>query len=461
MMTDYYMPEGDTISAVSTPPGEAGIGIVRLSGPRALEIADALFVSARGRRPSKTRTHRLLYGHVVDPASGEPVDEVLLAVMRAPETYTREDVVEINCHGGMVPLRRVLELTLDSGARLAGPGEFTRRAFLNGRIDLSQAEAALDLIRARTVQAERLALGQLRGALSGRVGALRERLIEVCAHLEAWIDFPEEEIEPAAADGIIARTSEVMEEVSAMSRSYQQGRLYRDGLRAVIAGRPNVGKSSLLNALLERDRAIVTEMPGTTRDVIEECVNIKGLPLVVIDTAGIRQTRDMAEEEGVRRSLMAIEEADLVLAVLDASEPPGEGDSELLLRLDGVNAVLVLNKCDLPEAPLELPAGFPAFRASARTGEGIEALKEGIFERFQAGAGGGEALMVTNLRHKLALDAAHLSLGAAQSALERSEPLEIAALEMREALGHLGAIVGEVSTDDILDRIFSEFCIGK
>ncbi|GAB4390647.1 MAG: tRNA uridine-5-carboxymethylaminomethyl(34) synthesis GTPase MnmE [Thermodesulfovibrionales bacterium] len=458
------MPEGDTISAVSTSRGEAGIGIVRMSGPGAIAIADRLFVSPGGRRPSQAESHRLLYGHIADPATGEAVDEVLLAVMRAPRTYTREDVVEINCHGGMVPLGRVLELTIAAGARLAGPGEFTRRAFLNGRLDLSQAEAALDIIRARTDQAERVAMSQLRGALSGRVNSLRERLLGLCAHLEAWLDFPEEDIEPAAADEIKRMMGAVMEDVAALARSYERGRLYREGLRAVIAGRPNVGKSSLLNALLERDRAIVTDEPGTTRDVIEECVNIRGLPLVVIDTAGIRQARDMAEEEGVRRSLRAIEEADLVLGVLDGSEPLGEGDLELLRRLEGSNAILVANKCDLPRAPMEPPAGLALFRVSARTGEGMEALKDGIYGRFAGGGGGAaeeETVMVTNLRHRLALEAAGRSLEAAAGAMGRSEPLEIAAMEMREALEHLGAIVGAVSADDILDRIFGEFCIGK
>jgi tRNA modification GTPase len=456
----YYMTEGDTIASICTPAGEAGIGIVRLSGPAALEIAGRLFASPAGRSPAGARSHTVLYGFIHDPEGGQRVDEVLLTVMRAPRTYTREDVVEINCHGGMVPMRRVLELAMRHGARLAEPGEFTKRAFLNGRIDLSQAEAALDLIRARTEEAERLALEQLRGVLSGRINGLRERLLSACAHLEACIDFPDEEIEPASMGEIKRDIGGALDEVASLAGTYEEGRFYREGLKAAIAGRPNVGKSSLLNALLRRDRAIVTEMPGTTRDVLEEQICINGLPLRVMDTAGIRQAHDMAEEEGVRRTLRAIEEADLVVGVLDGSMPLRDGDLELIDKLRGGHSIIVVNKADLPQAGLELPRGIPAFSVSAKTGEGLAGLKEGIFNFCMKTGGRGEGVIVTNLRHKSALDSSGRAMRAALAALE-AEPLEIAAMELREALDSLGEIVGAVTTEEILQKIFSDFCIGK
>jgi tRNA modification GTPase len=448
----------ETIAAISTPPGEAGVGIVRLSGPRALEIAGEMFVSPRGRG---LKPHRMVYGFLRDPESGEHVDEVLVSFMRAPRSYTREDVVEINCHGGIVPLRRALELALHRGARLAEPGEFTKRAFLNGRIDLSQAEAALDLIRSKTEASEKLALSQLRGALSEKVNALREKVLGICAHVEAHIDFPEEEIEPRSREEIKRGIKEAADGIAALSGSFDEGRFFREGIGTAIVGRPNVGKSSLLNALLSRDRAIVTEMPGTTRDVIEECLNIKGLPLRVMDTAGIREAHDMAEAEGVRRSLMALEDADLVLGVLDGSVPLNDEDRDIMKRIRGKNSILAINKSDLPYYFDPAGLGLKAVRVSAKTGEGIEELKDMVFRScIRSPAQLGDGVMVTNLRHKSALDASARSLEAALCALDTS-PIEITSMELREALDRLGEIVGHVTTDDILDRIFSEFCIGK
>lgn len=454
------MIEFDTIAAVSTPPGEGGIGIVRLSGPDSFAIAERIFRTAH---PGELKSHRLHYGRVFDPATGENLDEVLLAPMRAPRTYTREDVVEINCHGGLVPVRRVLELAIREGARLAEPGEFTKRAFLNGRIDLSQAEAALDLIRAKTSSAERIAMGQLEGGLSRRVNSVLGKVRDLCAHVEAYIDFPEDEIEPASLADIKSGLRAAEEEARKLSASFEEGRLFREGIKAVIAGRPNVGKSSLLNALLSEDRAIVTEMPGTTRDVLEEFVSIKGLPMRIVDTAGIRQAHDMAEEEGVRRTLRAMESADVILGMLDASEPLHEGDRELLERIAGRNAVLVLNKCDLPRGMNEaLPEGVRLVEVSARTGAGLDALRDAIYElSIKDPSALAEGVVVTNLRHRLSLDRAAGRLEAALLAMEKGKPLEIVAMEIREALDALGEIVGAVTTEDILDRIFSEFCIGK
>ena len=455
------MPYEDTIAAVSTPPGQGGIGIVRLSGPAAVAIARSVLP----RLPVDLRSHTLHYGHVADPATGERLDEVLTGVMLSPRTYTRQDVVEINCHGGVVATSRVLALLIRQGARLAEPGEFTQRAFASGRIDLSQAEAVMDIVAARTEAAGRVALRQLGGGLSERINSLKDRLAEVLAHMEAQLDFPDEDLLPDS----IARTRDELEnlreDVAALAGTFDDGRLLSEGIRAVIAGRPNVGKSSLLNALLMRDRAIVTEMPGTTRDVLEEYVNVGGLPLKVVDTAGIRQAHDMAEAEGVRRSLRAIEEADVVLAVLDASEPLHPGDRELIERVKGRNAIIVLNKSDLPrrlEAEFSPPAGVPCVRLSAGTGEGIEELKEAVLNATVADpATFGQGIIVTNLRHKAALEGAASALAAALLALGAEAPLEILALEAREALDCLGLITGHVTPDEILNRIFSEFCIGK
>jgi tRNA modification GTPase len=454
----YYMSDADTIVAISTPPGEGGIGIVRLSGSRAESIAGEVFIPKSGR---PLTSHRIRYGVVRDPVSGEDIDEVLCALMRAPHTYTREDVVEINCHGGMQPLGRVLELCLSLGARLAEPGEFTRRAFLNGRVDLAQAEATIDLIRAKTALAEKQALHQLRGALSRKINALREQLLRACAHVEACIDFPEEEIEPDSLAEIKGTLRQVAEDLDTLCATYAEGRYLREGVRTAIVGRPNVGKSSLLNALLERDRVIVTDVPGTTRDVIEEYLNIRGVPLRLMDTAGIREAHDMAESEGVRRSLQALEDADIALGVIDGSEALHREDAEVLERLGVKRAVLVVNKSDLP-ARAELPAsGLPTVFVSAKTGAGLETLRQKILETVLGSSSLlGEGLVITNLRHRGALAASGKALRAALATVER-EPLEITAMELREALDRLGEIVGAVSTEDILERVFSEFCIGK
>jgi tRNA modification GTPase len=458
------MPEftdSDTIAAISTPAGEAGIGIIRISGPGAVDIANEIFRSPKGKKPEAS--HKLIYGFIRDPETGTDIDEVLLTVMRAPRTYTREDVVEINCHGGMVPMRRVLELVIRHGARLAEPGEFTKRAFLNGRIDLSQAEAAIDLIRAKTEAAEKIALEQLRGALSERVNSLREKLINVCANVEAHLDFPEEEIEPRTLDEIKTAISGAEKIISALSESFNEGRFFREGLKTAIVGRPNVGKSSLLNALLGSERAIVTEAPGTTRDTIEEHLNIEGLPLKIVDTAGIREAHGMAEKEGVRRSLKALEDADLVLGVLDGSVPLHEEDHVVLDKLKDKDSIIVINKKDLGRAESVRNSEFGGRKVelSARTGEGLDELKQIIFESaLTSGGTVTEGVVVTNLRHKLSLDAAGENLISALASME-SQPLEITAVELRAALDSLGEIVGAVTTDELLNRIFEDFCIGK
>lgn len=463
MMTD-----NDTIAAISTPLGEGGIGIVRLSGGDSIQAAEKIFSSPKGKKLSDSGSHRMLYGFIKDPATGKTIDEVLVSVMKAPNTYTKEDVVEINCHGGILPLRKTLELVLREGARLAEPGEFTKRAFLNGRIDLSQAEAVIDIIRSKTDESRRLALEQLSsGGLSGEIASLRDRMTSVCAHIEAYIDFSEEDIEPAPLEDISIKIKELQGELARLSASFEEGRFFREGIRVAIVGRPNVGKSSLLNALLKRDRAIVTEDAGTTRDVLEEYLNIKGLPVRVMDTAGIREAHEMAEKEGVKRSLRALDEADAVIAVIDGSVFPDDEDMRVLEKIKGKTSIITINKSDLPladkgiEALLE-PYSGNLIRISATSGSGLDSLKDKLVEISIGSKPSGEGgSVITNVRHKIAIDSAINALEKASGALNTHSPLEIVALEMRDGLDRLGEIVGAVTTEDILDRIFGEFCIGK
>jgi len=460
----------DTISAIATPLGEGGIGIVRLSGKESIEIAEKIFTSPKKRFLRDVTSYKLVYGHIQDPSSGETVDEVLVAVMRSPHSYPREDIVEINCHSGMVTLRRILELALRGGARLADPGEFTKRAFINGRVDLSQAEAVLDLIRAKTDESRRIALEQLQGGLSERIITLRDKLKDLCALVEAYIDFPEDEIEIASKDEIAKSTDEIMKELQKLLKTYDEAKFFREGLSTAIVGRPNVGKSSLLNALLQKDRAIVTPMPGTTRDVIEEYLNINGLPLRIMDTAGIRDVQNVAEKEGVKRSLQSIENADFVIAIFDSSEPFQDEDFEVIEKIKGKPLIIVvMNKCDLPSVSDKsvIAARFSTrdvliLDISALCGAGLEELKDRIFSSsLKDLKEEKEGVLVTNLRHKIAIEHAAISLGRALSCFEKNKPLEIVALELRDSLDSLGEIVGAVTTDDILDSIFQNFCIGK
>ncbi|VAX34685.1 tRNA-5-carboxymethylaminomethyl-2-thiouridine(34)synthesis protein MnmE, partial [hydrothermal vent metagenome] len=380
-----------------------------------------------------------------------------------PHSYTREDVVEINCHGGMLPLRKVLELTAKEGARLAEPGEFTFRAFMNGRIDLSQAEATIDLIRAKTDRSRKLAIEQLSGALSEKITSTKNAIVGICAHIEAYIDFPEEELDLQTRDELGRKTDEVILQLRKLSSTYDEARFFREGLSVAIIGRPNVGKSSLLNALIERERAIVTELPGTTRDVIEEGLNINGLPLRIMDTAGIRETHNLAESEGVRRSLLAIDGADLVLAMFDINLPLKAEDFSIIEKIRDRKSIIVLNKADLPHSVGKdlFPEDLPIVRISAKTGDGIDSLKREIEARIFKSGASSDGVMITNLRHKLALDQTMESLSRASGAIKNKMPCEITAFELRDGLDRLGEIAGETTTEDILNRIFSQFCIGK
>jgi len=455
----------DTIAAIATPVGQGGIGIVRLSGPDAIAISGRIFRPKKNERPSDAPSHKMLYGHIVDPADGHVLDEVLLATMHAPNSYTREDVVEINCHGSMVSVRQILELTLRQGARIAEPGEFTKRAFLHGRIDLSQAEAVLDVINAKTEEGMRIASEQLQGGLSEKLAAMREQLIGITALVEAYIDFPEDEIGTASKKEIENKLSAAIAEIRRLSNTFNEARFFREGLAVAIVGRPNVGKSSLLNLLLQKDRAIVTDLPGTTRDLIEDFLNINGLPIRIMDTAGIRSSEEIIEQEGIRRSMQAIEHADFIVAMFDGSEPLSQEDHELLNIIRLKKAVLVINKADLPQQispEIGTAEAKPCTCISTITGEGIEDLKSLIFESNLHGwKEEREGVVVTNIRHKAALDSAAEALGRACSLLSGDTPLELFSIDMREGLDRIGEITGTITSDEILQRIFSSFCIGK
>jgi tRNA modification GTPase len=456
------MYEQDTICAASTPPGEGGIGIIRISGRNAVAFASRVFRPRKGRRFDPGRTHTLHYGHVIDPATQEAVDEALVSVMRAPATYTREDVVEINCHGGMAPLRRTMALLVAAGARQAAPGEFTMRAFLNGRIDLAQAEAVMDIIRSKTELALRAANEQLLGGLSTEISALRDRLLSLVASVEAGIDFPEEDLETGSGMPLADDIVRVVHGVDGLLASYTYGKIVREGFATAIVGRPNVGKSSLLNALLRQDRAIVSETPGTTRDVLEEYLNVSGVPLRIVDTAGIRHSHDVVEKEGVRRSLAAIASADIVLVVLDGSQPLTPEDQRVLDEVKGKNALAVINKSDLQDMIGRPGLLMEQVSISCRTGKGLDDLKNAIADRVNQGAcGPREHAWAVNQRHKTALERARTSLHKAHESAKAGLSPEFIAVDLRDALDSLGLIIGATYTEDILERIFNDFCIGK
>jgi len=452
----------DTICAVSTPPGEGGIGIIRVSGREAIAIAATLFRPRRNKNLRIQDTHTLHYGHVIDPSTGEFVDEALVSIMHAPSTYTREDIVEINCHGGMAPLWRTVALLIGQGARQAEPGEFTKRAFLNGRIDLAQAEAVMDIIRAKTDLALRAANEQLRGGLSSEVTSVRDRLLSLVAAVEAGIDFPEEDMEAGTDKPIAEEVSQIYDDVELLLKSYRQGSILRDGFATAIVGRPNVGKSSLLNALLRQERAIVTDIPGTTRDVLEEYLNIDGVPLRILDTAGIRHSLDRVEQEGVRRSLTAIESADIVLLVLDGSKPLAEEDRRVLEEVKAKPTIAVINKSDLPRVLEHLNHPVIQVYLSCRTNAGLDNLRRAISEKVKQGiASSREHSWAINQRHRTVLEQAKESLEKALDSIKLNLSTEFVALDLRAALDSLGLIIGATYTDDILAKIFSDFCIGK
>jgi tRNA modification GTPase len=452
----------DTIVAIATPLGEGGIGVVRLSGPAAVPIAARIYRSDSGADPTTFSSHTVHLGRAVEPSSGETIDVALWTAFRAPRSYTGEDVVEISGHGSNLALLRIVQVARREGARLAEPGEFTRRAFLNGRMDLAAAEAVADLIRARTDAALRVAAHQLEGRLSRVTRGLRADLIALLAEIEAAIDFPDD-VEPPASANVAATLQATVGTAERLLATADAGRLFREGAAVVIAGRPNVGKSSLLNALLRESRAIVTEIPGTTRDVIEEAVNIRGIPLRAIDTAGLRETADVVERLGVERTHRQIETADLVLWVVDLSEPATEEDRRIGAMLRGRPFLLVANKADLPPRldPIELMEDASVIRTVAPTGEGIDALEDAIAARLLGAGVTSEDVLVSNARHQARLEAASAALRQAIVTIEAGFEQAMIAVDVKIAAEALGEITGESVTEATITEIFARFCVGK
>ena len=453
-----------TIAAVSTPPGTGGISVIRISGKDAVSIGDRVF---RGHDTlADSPTHTVHYGFIVGE-NGEKIDEVLVTVMRAPRTFTAEDTVEISTHGGISSVRSVLDAVLRAGASPAEPGEFTKRAFLNGRIDLSQAEAVIDIINSTNDLSRRNALSQLEGGLSSKIKNVRQRLLKLAAGMQVIIDYPDEELEDVTDSDIHDMAVSCGREISELLATADNGKIIRDGIRTAIAGKPNVGKSSLLNHLAGADRAIVTDIAGTTRDVIEEYINLGGIPLILTDTAGIRETEDEVERLGVERSRRSIDEADLVIVMLDGSTLLSDEDREVLQRTRNKKRIILINKTDLgrakyTEAVKAKANGDAVIEVSALTGEGMERLTDEIKRIYNIGEvtqGGGA--IITNLRHKKALAAAGEALGRAADAISLGMPSDFAALDINEAISSLGEITGETVSDDIVNEIFHSFCVGK
>ena len=474
--------DSDTIAAIATPAGRGGIGIVKISGKNAFVIAHTVFRPLKnhlskasgqsqqdsGVREFKFETHRLYYGHIIDPKDNTLLDEVLISAMRAPHTYTREDVVEINAHGGAVAMNAILELVLRKGARLAEPGEFTRRAFLNGRIDLTQAEAVIDVINARTQKNLALAAAQMSGKLKDRVAQSRSRLVDILTHVEAAIDFPED-VEDLIDPGqtINALQKEVVVPLKGLIRNYIDAHVFRDGISVAVVGRPNVGKSSLLNQLVKKDRAIVTELPGTTRDIIEETLNLQGIPVVISDTAGLHSTEHPIEKIGIEKTLAHVNGSDLVLFLVEAHRPLGPDDHRIYEKINSKSIIVVLNKMDLihTDSPANLPGDWrfeDQVHISALYDRGIDRLKQKIIKL----AGGKtpldlNAAIVPNLRHKLLLETSLAATEAVIEQLQNQTSSELVAIHLQEALDALGVISGDTAKVDVLDQIFSRFCVGK
>lgn len=455
----------DTIAAIATAPGEGGIGIVRISGEKSLEVAQSIFKSKSGKMIKDYNTRTLIYGKIVD---GEKViDEVLVAYMKGPNSYTAEDVIEINCHGGFISVKKILELILSKGVRIADAGEFTKRAFLNGRIDLSQAEAIIDVIKSKTDMAHEVAQNQLEGSLAKKIKDLRMNVTEVLAHLEVSIDFAEEDVEEITYQTLEEKAFELRNEIKKLYDTAESGKILRDGLKTVIVGKPNVGKSSLLNSILGENRAIVTDIAGTTRDVIEEFVNIKGIPLKIVDTAGIRETEDVVEKIGVEKSRESFSTADLVIMVLDASRKLSEEDMEILESIKNKKTIVLLNKIDL-EAQIELEkikefvSSDDIIEISALKNQGIEELQDKIESMVYHGSVKNSSnLMITNSRHKDALFKAYESINDAISAIEQRMPYDFIEVDFKNIWDYLGYINGDTVREDLLDTIFANFCIGK
>lgn len=456
----------DTITSISTPMGEGAIGIVRLSGPQAIEIGDILYKGKK--KLSEVETHTINYGHIIDPETDETVEEVMVSVLRAPKTFTREDIIEINCHGGILTINRILELTMTYGARMAEPGEYTKRAFLNGRIDLSQAEAVMDFIRSKTDRASKVAMNQIEGRLSDLIKKQRQSILEILAQVEVNIDYPEyDDVEDATTDFLLEQSKRIKEEINRLLETGAQGKIMREGLSTVIVGRPNVGKSSMLNNLIQDNKAIVTEVAGTTRDVLEEYVNVRGVPLRLVDTAGIRDTEDIVEKIGVERSRKALSEADLILFVLNNNEPLTEDDQTLFEVIKNEDVIVIINKTDLEQRLdvselREMIGDMPLIQKSMLKQEGIDELEIQIKDLFFGGEVQNQDMTyVSNSRHISLLKQARQSIQDAIDAAESGIPMDMVQIDLTRTWEILGEIIGESASDELIDQLFSQFCLGK
>lgn len=454
----------DTIAAITTPLGESGIGAIRISGPDAYAVGDKIFKSKSAVPLKERRDRSIQYGTIVDE-NGTCIDEVLALIMKGPHSYTAEDVLEIQCHGGREALESILQLILRSGARMANPGEFTERAFVNGRIDLAQAEAVMDVIQAKSRAGLTSAVSQLEGRLSKVINKTRKELTELVTRLEVMIDYPEENLEDIAVPDVSGALQEMQEKLQHMLEESQNGRMIRDGVMAAIAGTPNAGKSSLLNRLLQEERAIVTDVPGTTRDVLEEWITLRGVPVCLVDTAGIRETDDTVEKIGVSRARRYLDRADIILAVIDGSRPLTDEDKDILQSAADKNVIIVLNKTDLPSVMTSQDLstyGFPICPISASTGDGLEELKDRLLQEvLKGGFTDGPSALLTNTRHIELVRQSAEALERARQSLQDGMPLDCAVIDIRQAWDTLGSITGDTVHDDIIEEIFSRFCLGK
>ncbi|NKN18435.1 tRNA uridine-5-carboxymethylaminomethyl(34) synthesis GTPase MnmE [Staphylococcus aureus] len=456
----------DTITSISTPMGEGAIGIVRLSGPQAVEIADKLY---KGKHLlNDVPSHTINYGHIIDPESKEVVEEVMVSVLRAPKTFTREDIIEINCHGGILTINRVLELTMTYGARMAEPGEFTKRAFLNGRIDLSQAEAVMDFIRSKTDRASKVAMNQIEGRLSDLIKKQRQSILEILAQVEVNIDYPEyDDVEDATTEFLLEQSKEIKQEINRLLDTGAQGKIMREGLSTVIVGKPNVGKSSMLNNLIQDNKAIVTEVAGTTRDVLEEYVNVRGVPLRLVDTAGIRETEDIVEKIGVERSRKVLSQADLILFVLNNNEALTQEDYTLYEVVKNEDVIVIVNKMDLEQnidinEVKDMIGDTPLIQTSMLKQEGIDELEIQIRDLFFGGEVQNQDMTyVSNSRHISLLKQARQTIQDAIDAAESGVPMDMVQIDLTRTWEILGEIIGETASDELIDQLFSQFCLGK
>ncbi|MBZ9609773.1 tRNA uridine-5-carboxymethylaminomethyl(34) synthesis GTPase MnmE [Clostridium estertheticum] len=458
------MKEFDTIAAIATSIGEGGISIIRVSGDMSIDIVDSIFIGKNNRKLHDLKSYTMRYGHIIDK-NGSRLDEVIISYMKGPKSFTAEDTIEINCHGGVVGTNRILQEVILAGARMAEPGEFTKRAFLNGRIDLSQAEAVIDIIRAKTDLSMKSALMQSEGSISREIKNIRNKLLSVIASIEVTVDYPEEDIEEVTAEKVNEDVIDIISEIDTLLSTADEGKILREGLSTVIVGKPNVGKSSLLNALVKEKRAIVTDVPGTTRDAIEEYINIEGIPVKIVDTAGIRETEDIVEKIGVEKSKEKINEADLVILILDSSKKLSHEDREIIKYIKNKKYIVLLNKSDLDgkieiEELQSLKSKYIT-NVSVKTGEGLNHVKEYIKDLFFKGEIKTEGIFVTNNRHKESLIRAKENLESSLNALEYTLAIDLASIDIRNAWISLGEITGEVLEEDIIHKIFSEFCLGK